>query len=83
VVSSITVPYNWTIQHIEVILTATYEPGIGKLFVVLASPMGTLSRLAETHRDSHSSYNSWTFTSVRHWEETSLGEWQLRVVRKI
>jgi subtilisin-like proprotein convertase family protein len=46
--------------------------------IVLVSPGGTESVLATVHDDRHRDYD-WTFSSVRHWGESSIGDWQLIV----
>ena len=58
----------------------------GDLELVLVSPDGTESVLARPHVSQDSSkagadYN-WTFTTARHWGESSKGEWTLRVIDK-
>jgi subtilisin-like proprotein convertase family protein len=51
----------------------------GDLEVVLTSPAGTSSRLAEQHPDPGNNYANWTFSSVRHWGETAAGNWTLAI----
>lgn len=65
------------LEHIEVVLTTNHTYG-GDLRVVLTSPSGTTSVLAEQHDDS-TNYDNWTFMSTRHWGETVLGNWTLRI----
>jgi len=66
------------IETVEVVLNATHTYR-GDLNIVLTSPDGTRSILAEPHGDSGNNYNNWTFTSVRHWGELSAGTWTLTV----
>lgn len=66
------------IEKIEVVLNATH-PYRGDLRVVLTSPWGTESVLAETHDDGGADYNNWVFTTVRHWDEISYGDWTLTI----
>ncbi|MEO0518734.1 MAG: S8 family serine peptidase [Cyanobacteria bacterium P01_A01_bin.116] len=54
----------------------------GDLQVALTSPDGTKSILAEQHKDAHDDYKKWTFSSVRHWGESSLGDWAVNVADK-
>ncbi|VEP14708.1 putative Furin [Hyella patelloides LEGE 07179] len=54
----------------------------GDLEVTLTSPDGTKSILAEQHNDAHDDYSQWTFSSVRHWGESSLGDWTVKVADK-
>lgn len=51
----------------------------GDLEIVLQSPGGTVSRLAEPHSPVFETAVDWTFLSVRHWGEDAQGNWQVRV----
>lgn len=66
------------IESVEIVFDATHTYR-GDLRIVLTSPSGTQSVLAELHNDSGNDYNNWVFTSMRHWGESSLGEWTLTV----
>jgi subtilisin-like proprotein convertase family protein len=66
------------IEWVEVVFDADHTQR-GDLEVTLTSPDGTESILAETHRDVNDNYDSWTFTSNRHWDESSMGDWTLEV----
>ena len=66
------------IEWVEVVFDATHSFR-GDLEVVLISPSGTESILAEKRGDQNRDYNSWGFTSARHWDEFSTGTWTLRV----
>ncbi len=76
--STISITDDLTIEWVEVVFDAdhTYR---GDLEVTLTSPDGTESILAETHGDSGNNYNNWVFSSARHWDESSLGDWTLTV----
>jgi subtilisin-like proprotein convertase family protein len=76
--STITISDNVRIEHVEVVFNATH-PWRGDLEVILTSPAGTRSVLAEKHGDAANNYRDWTFMSVRHWGETSAGAWKLHV----
>ena len=69
---------NLRVEHVTVTvdITHTYR---GDLEILLTSPSGTVSRLAEQRLDRHDDYPDWTFSSVRHWGEDSSGEWILQV----
>lgn len=69
---------NLRVEHVTVTFTAnhTYR---GDLEVILTSPSGMVSRLAEKHSDPGNNYSAWTFSSVRHWGENSAGSWTVRV----
>ncbi len=66
------------LEHAEVVFTATH-PYRGQLQVILTSPWGTRSILAELHRDKNADYKEWKFMTVRDWDESSVGEWKLTV----
>ncbi len=51
----------------------------GDLDIVLVSPSGTESWLAETRSDSGNDYSNWMFSTVQHWDESSLGTWTLKI----
>lgn len=66
-------------EHVEVVFNATH-PYRGDLRVVLTSPSGTQSVLAQTRTaDSAANYSGWRFASTRLWDEVSAGEWTLTV----
>ncbi|MGK7894737.1 MAG: S8 family serine peptidase [Xenococcus sp. (in: cyanobacteria)] len=48
--------------------------------LILTSPQGTSSILSSTGSDSFFDTDRWTFTSARHWGESSAGEWTLTVI---
>lgn len=69
---------NLRVEHATLTLSVSHA-NRGELDVILTSPSGMVSRLAEKHRDNASDYSAWTFSSVRHWGENSAGTWTLRV----
>lgn len=73
------VPETMNLEHVELVLDASH-PRRGDLEIVLTSPKGTVSVLAEQRRsDWKQDYTSWKFMSLRHWGESSRGTWKLRV----
>ena len=76
--STVDITEDIQIEWAEVVFDAEHTQR-GDLEVTLISPDGTESILAETHRDVNDNYDSWVFTSARHWNESSLGEWKLEV----
>lgn len=66
------------IEHVEVAIDATHTYR-GDIELELVSPSGTTSVLATRHTDPNDHYDSYVFTSVRHWDEMSAGTWTLRV----
>jgi Ca2+-binding RTX toxin-like protein len=66
-------------EYVEVRFNATHTFR-GDLEVILTSPDGTQSVLAQTRpNDPFPDYNDWTFTSARHWDELAQGDWTLAV----
>ena len=51
----------------------------GDLEILLQSPGGTVSRLAEPHSPVFDAKVDWTFLSVRHWGEQAQGDWRVRI----
>ncbi|OKH29771.1 hypothetical protein NIES2119_31995 [[Phormidium ambiguum] IAM M-71] len=69
------------IEWAEVVFDADHTAR-GDLEVVLISPNGTESILAEQRPDLGDNYDNWVFTSARHWDESSVGNWTLKVTDK-
>ena len=69
---------NLRVEQITLTLSATHSAR-GNLDITLTSPGGMTSKLAEVHGDTGANYSNWTFSSVRHWGETSTGTWTLKV----
>ncbi len=66
------------VEHVTVELNVTH-PARGELDVILTSPSGMTSRLAERRDDLTANFN-WTFMTVRHWGENSSGTWKLSII---
>ncbi len=76
---------NITIEFIDIYFDAPEHPKLGDLEIVLTSPSGTKSILAEQHSqlfEGYFRYNNWRFGSFRHLEEESRGTWKLTVKDK-
>ena len=72
-------PATFRIEHVEVVFSATH-PHRGDLEVTLTSPAGVVSRLATPRIwDGGADFSAWRFGSVRHWGESPIGTWTLRV----
>jgi subtilisin-like proprotein convertase family protein len=69
---------NITTEHVTVTLTIEHA-AVGELEITLFSPSGTPSRLAELRNDNNSSYDDYTFSTVRNWGESSSGVWTLKI----
>ncbi len=66
------------VEFAKVILDVTH-PTRGQLEIVLTSPSGMTSQLAQRHPDRSDDWEFWTFTSRRHWGELSSGRWTLEI----
>jgi subtilisin-like proprotein convertase family protein len=66
------------VEHVTVTVNILH-PYRGDLAITLTSPNGMASRLAERHTDGNDNYASWTFSSVRHWGESSSGNWTVKI----
>jgi subtilisin-like proprotein convertase family protein len=74
---------NRSVEHVELYTTIIGERR-ADLDVVLVSPSGTQSVLAESHQNStERSISDWTFMTVRNWGEGSAGKWHLRITDRI
>ncbi|MFA6962109.1 MAG: S8 family serine peptidase [Opitutaceae bacterium] len=71
------------VEHVELTLNVVHSYR-GDLEITLTSPSGTVSTLAtSTTRDYGEDYDNWTFSSVRHWGESSKGNWTLSIRDKL
>lgn len=77
VVDTISVPVAISIESVSIDVSMSHGRS-GDLEFVLQSPDGTQSILS-TANDSTVSDLQWTFNSMRHWGESSAGDWNLTV----
>jgi subtilisin-like proprotein convertase family protein len=80
--STVSLTRNLRVESAEVTFTAlTADRHWGDLQVLLVSPSGTWSVLAEKHDTSKSAsrYENWRFGSARYLDELSAGDWTLVV----
>ncbi|PDH25311.1 MAG: hypothetical protein CND84_01995 [Marine Group II euryarchaeote MED-G35] len=75
---NLSVPVDLRLESIDVIVDITHDAR-GELDIVLQSPSGHESWLAEEHTDNNADYSNWRFGTVQHWDESSQGEWKLKV----
>ena len=78
ITSSFTLGADILVESVEVVLEARHAER-GQLQVVLTSPAGTRSVLADRRSDSGDDYMGWTFSTVRNWGESAAGTWTLTV----
>lgn len=82
IVSDITIDKDIEVEFVDIFFDAPDHKKLGDLEIVLISPAGTKSILAEQHTelfDGAFRYRNWRFGSMRHLEENAKGVWQLRV----
>ena len=78
-VSTFNVTDDIKLEYVEAVVNITHA-GRGDLKITLTSPDGTDSVLADVRtNDPGSDYTNWIFTSTRHWDESSQGDWTLTV----
>jgi subtilisin family serine protease len=74
----VSVPENLRVESVELILNITTMT-IGELRIALTSPAGTESVLALPRSDPTDNYTNFVFTSRRHWDEPSAGNWTIKI----
>ncbi len=68
---------NFRVEHVTVRVSAGHSAR-GDLEVTLTSPSGMVSRLAQANDDGTNNL-AWTYSSVRHWGESAIGNWTVKV----
>lgn len=68
---------NVRIEHVSVFVSIDHSSR-GNLEILLTSPTGVTSRLAQVHSDDASGYN-FTFMTTHNWGESAKGTWTLKV----
>lgn len=68
--------------RVETALFSIHASGVvrSNLVVELTSPSGMKSVVPYRFQDGNIGLTNWTFSSVRHWGESSQGNWQLRAI---
>ena len=75
---NLSVPIDLRLESIDIVVDITHDAR-GELDIVLQSPSGHESWLAEEHTDNNADYSNWRFGTVQHWDESSQGDWTLKV----
>ena len=68
----------YSLESVDVVVDISHTAR-GDLDIVLVSPSGTESWLAESRNDNGNHYSDWMFSTVQHWDESSLGTWTLKI----
>ncbi len=81
ITDTISIPSDINIEFVEIYFTSSDHPSWGDLEIILTSPEGTTSVLSKTNAtvSSNTPYSNWRFGSVRHFAESSMGDWRLTV----
>lgn len=66
------------VEHVTVTVNIRHARR-GELSITLTSPSGMVSELAPRRLDRRANFTNWTFSSVRHWGESSQGDWTLTI----
>lgn len=77
--SELTIAQALSIEFVEVEFSADDHPYWGDLEIVLTSPSGTESVLANSHSGSGNAYSNWRFGVARLLGESAQGVWKLTV----
>lgn len=79
--STIAINDNLSVETVEIVFSANDHTFWGDLEITLQSPSGEVSILAEKHNSGQNTahYDQWKFTSLRHFGESSQGDWMLTV----
>lgn len=72
---------NFRVEHVTVSVNATHT-AVGDLEVVLTSPGGMTSQLAQQFNDGTNDLD-WTYSSVRHWGENASGNWTVKIADRV
>ena len=74
----VSVPLDLQLESVDVLVDISHTSR-GNLDIVLESPSGHQSWLAEEHTDGGDDYSNWMFGTVQHWDESSNGNWTLKI----
>ena len=75
---SLNITSDVNIESIDLVTDITHTSR-GDLDIVLVSPSGKESWLAESRNDNGNGYSDWMFNTVHHWGEEAVGEWKLKI----
>uniref|UniRef100_V5EQD1 P/Homo B domain-containing protein n=1 Tax=Kalmanozyma brasiliensis (strain GHG001) TaxID=1365824 RepID=V5EQD1_KALBG len=69
-----------SVEHVTVRVWITHQRR-GDVNIEFTSPHGTKSALARSRRydDAKTGFPGWSFMTLKHWDESPVGEWKLRV----
>ncbi len=70
------------VEHVTLTIDIDH-PYRGDIIMTLTSPDGTISELLKEHDDGNQDYENYPLLSVRHWGESAIGTWTLKVIDNI
>ncbi|MFK5956443.1 MAG: S8 family serine peptidase [Planctomycetota bacterium] len=75
---TVTIPVDFVVESVELKMNVSHN-NVGDLYIKINSPNGIGSIVAKQRGDTTNNYNNFIFTSMRHWGESSLGDWTIDV----
>lgn len=74
----VNIPTDIIIESVELKMNISHN-NVGDLDIKLTSPSGQGSQLTKVRSDGTNNYSNFIFTSMRHWGESSQGDWTVHV----
>ncbi len=78
ITKTVTVDTDFKVEHVELVMDVDHNT-LGDLRIAVTSPAGTISVVAKTGGSTQNNLNNYLFTSIRHWDEDSRGDWVVNI----
>jgi len=75
---TVNIPTDFIIESVELKMNVSHN-NVGDLYIKINSPSGIGSIVAKQRGDPSNNYNNFIFTSMRHWGESTQGDWTIDV----
>lgn len=75
---TVNIPEDFIVEAVELNMNASHN-NVGDLYIKINSPNGVGSIVAKQRGDTTNNYSNFVFTSMRHWGESSQGDWTIDV----
>lgn len=75
---TVNIPTDFIIESVELKMNVSHN-NVGDLYIKINSPSGIGSIVAKQRGDPTNNYNNFIFTSMRHWGESSQGDWTIDI----
>ncbi|MBL4632925.1 MAG: proprotein convertase P-domain-containing protein, partial [Kofleriaceae bacterium] len=75
---TVNIPTDFIIESVELKMNVSHN-NVGDLYIKINSPSGIGSIVAKQRGDPNNNYNNFIFTSMRHWGESTQGNWTIDV----